>query len=89
MDLHAFEDLRQDALLVQQTTGFLERYHHARSTVERVIAHLVRHGFRQGRYFGIEKTLFQALWSAAAVNLQRLRGLISERDGQQALGAAI
>jgi len=87
--LHAYEDLLQDALVVQQTTGFLERYHSARSTVERVIAHLVRHGFRHGRYFGARKTLFQALWSAAAVNLQRLMGLISERDGQQALGMAI
>ena len=89
MHLHAYEDLLQDALVVQQTTGFLARYHSARSTVERVIAHLVRHGFRHGRYFGARKTLFQALWSAAAVNLQRLMGLISERDGQQALGMAI
>jgi transposase len=86
--LHAYEALLQDALVAQQAAGFLECYRSVRSTVERVIAHLARHGFRQGRYFGAEKTLFQALWSAAAVNLQRLMGLISARDGQQALPIA-
>jgi len=84
--LHPQEDLLQAARAQQKTPGFKERYHHARAAVERIISHLVRHGFRQGRYFGQAKTLFQALWAAAAVNLQRLMGLICERDGAHSLG---
>ena len=79
------EHLLQEARVRQQGEGFTERYNRARSTVERVIAHLVRHGFRQGRYFGRAKTLFQALWAAAAANLQRLMALLSEREGDLAM----
>jgi len=85
IQIHPYESLLQAAREEQQTDAFKQRYHAARSTVERVIAHLVRHGFRQGRYFGLAKTLFQALWAAAAVNLQRLMTLLSEREGPQAL----
>jgi transposase len=86
ISLHPYEELLQEAMVKQQRPGFRERYHRARSTVERVISHLVRHGFRQGRYFGRAKTLFQALWAAAAVNLQRLMELMSTRDGAGAVG---
>lgn len=75
-----YEHLLQEAREQQKAEGFWERYHRARSTVERVIAHLARHGFRQGRYVGRAKTLFQALWSAAAVNLQRLMALLSGQE---------
>jgi len=78
-----YEHLLQEAREQQKTETFRERYHRARSTVERVIAHLARHGFRQGRYVGRAKTLFQALWSAAAVNLQRLMALLSNRGSSQ------
>ena len=88
VSLHPHEALLQAAMVSQQSPGFCERYHRARSTVERVISHLARHGFRQGRYFGRAKTLFQALWAAAAVNLHRLMGLINARDGAGALGMA-
>jgi hypothetical protein len=77
------EALLQEARAQQQAEGFRERFHRARSTVERVIAHLARHGFRQGRYVGRAKTLFQALWSAAAVNLQRLTALLSAQEASQ------
>ena len=53
--------------------------------VEEIISHLVRQGFRQGRYAGMAKTLFQALRSAAAVNLQRLPSLMSAGKREQAL----
>lgn len=86
--LHPQEALLQAAREEQEKEGFHERYCHPRSMVERVISHLVRHGFRQARYFGLAKTLFQALWSAAAVNLQRLMGLISSRKEEQALKIA-
>ena len=86
VSLHPHEALLQAAMVSQQSPGFRERYHRARSMVERVISHLARHGFRHGRYFGRAKTLFQALWAAAAVNLHRLMGLISARDGAGALG---
>lgn len=38
----------------QQAERFTIRYNRARSTIEQAIAHLVRHGFRQWRYFGRE-----------------------------------
>jgi hypothetical protein len=82
------EPLLQVARKEQETETFRERYNHARSTVERIISHLVRHGFREGRYIGVAKTRFQALWSAAAVNLQRLMGLIGGRKGEQVLAIA-
>ena len=50
-----------------------------------IIGHLVRHGLHQGRYIGLAKTLFQALRSAAAVNMHRLMTLICARDGSEAL----
>lgn len=42
-----------------------------RSGVERLIAHLVRMGMRQARFFGLEMVKFQAFMTAAAYNLQR------------------
>lgn len=43
-----------------------------RSAVERLIAHLVRMGMRQARFFGLHRVQFQAYMTAAAYNLQRL-----------------
>lgn len=42
-----------------------------RSGVERLIAHLVRMGMRQARFFGMAMVKFQAFMTAAAYNLQR------------------
>ena len=86
--LHPEEALLQAAREEQQKSDFRKRFTQARSTVERVISRLVRHGFRQARYIGIAKTLFQALWSAASVNLQRLMSLMSDPKEQKALRAA-
>ena len=44
----------------------------ARSAIERLIAHLVRMGMRQARFFGLPMVRFQAFMTAAAYNLQRL-----------------
>ena len=76
--IHPYEALLQAARAYQETDEFKERYRSARSTVERTIAHLVRHGFRLARYFGQAKVKLQALWVAAAVNLQRLTALMAE-----------
>jgi len=76
--IHPYEPLLQAARAYQETDEFQERYRGARSTVERTIAHLVRHGFRLARYFGQAKVKLQALWVAAAVNLQRLMALMAQ-----------
>jgi transposase len=75
--IHPYEAMLQAARAYQETDEFQERYRGARSTVERTIAHLVRHGFRLARYFGQAKVKLQALWVAAAVNLQRLMALMA------------
>jgi IS5 family transposase len=48
-----------------------------RSAVERLIAHLVRMGMRQARFFGLYRVQFQACMTAAAYNLQRYFTLIA------------
>jgi transposase len=68
---HAHEDLLQQARALQQTKTFKALYNR-RSTVERIISVLVRHGLRQTRYIGERKRRLQRLWTAAAVNLKRL-----------------
>ena len=42
-----------------------------RSAIERLLAHLIRMGMRQAKFFGIEMVRFQAFMTAAAYNLQR------------------
>jgi hypothetical protein len=55
----------------QKREDFQETYC-IRSKIERKIGELVRHGLRQSRYIGLEKTELQALWTGAGVNLKRL-----------------
>lgn len=86
--LHPQEALLQAALEEQETEAFRERYNQGRSTVERTQSHVTRHGFRQGRYFGQAKTLFQALWSTAAVNLHKIMGLVDSQKEAQRLAMA-
>jgi hypothetical protein len=50
-----------------------------RSKIERKIGELVRHGLRQSRYIGLDKTELQALWTGAGVNLKHLFKL-AERE---------
>jgi transposase len=71
---HAHEALLQQARARQQTKTFKALYKR-RSTVERIIRFLVRHGLRQTRYIGERKRRLQRLWTAAAVNLKRLFAL--------------
>lgn len=78
--LHPYEALLQAAQDYQETEDFKKRYRGARSAVERTISHLVRHGFRQARYFGRAKVKLQVLWAAAGVNLQRLMAMMEGRS---------
>ena len=80
ISLHPYEALLQAAQAYQETEEFKKRYRSARSTVERTIAHLARHGFRQARYFGQAKVKLQTLWAAAGVNLQPLMALMEQRS---------
>lgn len=69
--LHPYEaDLQRDRQF-QKTEAFQEVYRQ-RSTGERVISHLTRHGARHARYLGQWKTTFQLLLVAANHNIQRI-----------------
>lgn len=86
--LHPQEALLQAAREEQETEAFRERYNQGRSTVERTQSHLARHGYRKGRYFGQVKILFQALWSTAAVNLDKMTAWMASRDAAHGLAMA-
>ena len=49
-----------------------------RSSVERLISHLVRMGMRHARFFGLLNVQFQAFMTAAAYNLQRCFTLLAK-----------
>ena len=51
----------------------------SRSSIERLISHLVRMGMRQARFFGMHRVQAQAHMTAAAYNLQRCITLLAER----------
>jgi hypothetical protein len=90
LSLHYHEELLQAARAEIATSEFKERYRR-RALVERKLGELLwRHGLRHGRYFGVQKTKLQALWTAAVVNLKRLGKLAPEvfAPPQPALAAA-
>jgi transposase len=69
--LHYHEETLQETRAYNQTEEFDQRYNR-RALVERKLSELLwRHGLRYGRYFGRKKTEFQALWTAAMVNIKR------------------
>jgi len=78
LSLHYHEELLQAARAEIATPEFHECYRR-RALVERKLGELPwRHGLRYGRYFGVQKTKLQALWTAAVVNLKRLGKLVPE-----------
>jgi len=85
--LNFHEDVINDARERQGTEEFAEKYKE-RPKVERKIAELVLHGLRQARYVGRKKKRFQALWTAALVNLKRLFKLFGD-DVQKVRAALI
>lgn len=69
--IHPHEALLQEARAQESTEAFKELIA-KRPAVERKLAHLMRRGLRQARYFGRAKTRFQAHATALADNLARL-----------------
>lgn len=72
--VHQHEAVLEEARREEDTDAFQARLA-LRPLVERKIAHLMRRGLRQARYFGTAKTRFQALATALGVNLARLGAL--------------
>lgn len=80
VSVHRRETLLQEARQRQKTEGFRD-LHAKRAVVERKIAHLMRRGLRQARYFGVRKTRFQALATALVTNLARLGTVLEAEPG--------
>lgn len=80
VSVHRREDLLQEARSQEKTEAFRELLAR-RPVVERKIAHLMRRGLRQARYFGLAKTGFQALATALVDNLARLGRLPKSGSG--------
>lgn len=66
--VHPQEQLLAQARARQRSPGFQQLWRH-RQVVEHRVARLVQLGMRQARYRGRQKTLFQALLTAAVANL--------------------
>lgn len=66
--LNPYERLHQEARRWQQSPGFAT-FREQRQVVEHRLARMVQLGIRQARYFGRDKTLFQALMVATVANL--------------------
>ena len=71
ININAHEDQLQAARERRSRSDFKELMR-MRPTVERKQAHWNRKGGARSRYFGQKKTLLQAFWSAAVVNIERL-----------------
>lgn len=83
--LNPYERLHQEARRWQQSPDF-QVFRKQRQVVEHRLARMVQLGVRQARYFGREKTLFQALMVATVANLTLLAGQV--RAGQPLLTAS-
>lgn len=74
LDISRYHDTLQTRRTQQQTAAFQQDMHH-RAGIEGTISESVRaHDLRHNRYRGIEKTQFQAIFTATAINLKRLMG---------------
>lgn len=73
--LHEQEERRREIIKETGTVEFREVYRR-RAKIERKNAHLKMRGMRKSRYMGKGKSLIQAAYTAAAVNLKRIFTLI-------------
>jgi len=69
--LSSYEREHQDIVAFNRTPDAADVLR-TRSSVERLISHLVRMGMRHARFFGMHMVQFQGFMTAAAYNLQRL-----------------
>jgi hypothetical protein len=77
ISLHPQEGLLQQARRFQESEEYAP-YRRLRQTAEHRLARLVQLGMRKARYFGREKTLFQAFMAATVANLT----LVACKTGQ-------
>lgn len=85
VQLHYHEDVLQEARAAQKTPAqrqALRERLRLRAKIERKIGEVCRHGLRQARYHGQEKTELQAVFTATMVNAKRLTQLAA-RDPEQ------
>jgi len=73
--IHSHEDRIQKQREYQKTTEFKEDYC-KRANGERTISQITRHGGRQGRFIGKEKTGFQVLMACINNNIKFVMGYI-------------
>jgi len=81
INIHPYERERQEIKDRQQTEEFKQEYRE-RSAVERVGAHMKRHGLEKGRYLGRVKTKFQAQMAAVLQNIKSLIRLAAPAQGE-------
>jgi hypothetical protein len=82
--IHPHEEVLLKARARQRSPGFREVWRR-RQAVEHRVARMVQLGMRQARYRGRQKTLFQALLTAAVANLTLVAA--SARGGSEMLGS--
>jgi hypothetical protein len=78
--LHPDEEILQQARALEKIQYFRETYRE-RVVVEHRIGRLVALGMRQSRFFGREKTQFQALMAGAVANFTLAMGWIASQGG--------
>jgi len=69
--INAYEDKIQKQREYQKTAEFREDYS-KRANGERTISHLTRHGGRQGRYVGTQKTDWQIIMASINHNIKKV-----------------
>lgn len=86
--LNPYEVFHQEARRWQQSPDF-ERFRQQRQVVEHRLARMVQLGIRQARYFGRDKTLFQALMVATVANLTLIAGQVPAGRSFMSAGYAV
>lgn len=78
LTIHSHEDKIQKQREYQKTAEFKKDYNR-RANGERTISHLTKHGGRQGRYIGRDKTNFQILMASINHNVKKIMGYILKK----------
>ena len=87
ISLHPQEGLLQEARRFQESEEYAP-YRRLRQSAEHRLARLVQLGMRKARYFGRQKTLFQALMAATVANLTLVASKTGQMRGRNQLASA-
>lgn len=79
--VHPYEVELEAKRAYQETDEFQEIYRE-RSAIERIGAHLKRHGMRAARYFGKTNTLFQVQMAGVLQNIKTIIRLTKGPRGE-------